>query len=107
MRKLWLLSLVVFFFIFNQDVKAQKGGDLVYIQIKELTVESYAKWFDSIDKSSQLDVDYACIPAKIIGVRKEVVEEFKIKLQTTFKSIEKIELTQEEAEQKCAAKRSF
>ena len=107
MRRIGIVFLVSFSVFFNQKIQAQEKTDLTYFYVNDLTVESYGKWFKTMEKKIQLKLDYACIPAKIIGVKKEDVVLLKSKLSATYKVIKEIKLTQEEAEQKCATQRSF
>ena len=107
MKRFMVICIVALFLVVNLELKAQEKEELIYFQIENLSVESYRNWIKTTGKSIQSSVGYSCIPAQIIGVRKEDATLFKNKLTSTYKSVKQIELTQKEAEQKCASKRSF
>jgi len=78
-----------------------------YSYMENLTTESYANWYKSLDAQTQSYVQFTCIPAKIIGVSKSNSKLFTTHLKTHYKSVEKIELTLSEAEKKCANQRKL
>jgi hypothetical protein len=109
MRVLIGMILSVLFLGITLQTKGQdeQKDKLIYYYIEDLTVESFSTWVKSTEKTEELSSLYVCIPAKIIGVKSEKAKLLKTKLNSTFTSIKRVELSQLEAEQKCANQRTL
>ena len=105
MKHLTLLLSFFLTFTFSNKAFTPEKNKLTYFYIEDLSVNSYGKWLNTMDKSSQEEITYACIPAKIIGIKKEYAKKLEIRLKSSYKTIKRIELTPEEAEKKCANQR--
>ena len=107
MMKIRFILLVGFFALLNLRSQAQEKTELTYFYVETMNVESYRKFYNLLEKSMQLEIDYACVPAKIIGIKKDNVAFLEGKLTLLFKKVKEVELTQKEAENKCANQRSY
>lgn len=109
MRILIGIILSVIFLGTTLQIKGQstQKEKLVFFYIDDLTIESYSNWVKSTGEAEGLSSLYVCIPAKIIGIKSEKVKLLKTKLNSTFSSIKRVELSQLEAEQKCANQRTL
>ena len=107
MKKILLLSGFLLAFGLTKSLHAQSSEKLIYFYVEDLTVENYQELTHTGgEKSAKIAINYTCIPAKIIGVTKKQAKSLESALKSTNKAIQRIELTREEAEQKCANQRS-
>ena len=92
------------------DSKAQDNQKLTYYKINQLNVESFKSWSESYDTAYDTDkgvmLPFMCIPAKIVGIDKEKDLKTIESLNSYFKSVELIELKDEEALKLCSITRS-
>lgn len=101
------ICMVTFFLFSHQEIRAQdKEIELAYFHINDLSVKSYSDWLSSSDESLNSSIKYTCIPAKIIGIKKEDFNLFEIKLKSRYTSVKQVVLTRKEAERKCASIRT-
>ncbi len=107
MKHFLLFFLVMTISFFTSEMKAEKQDDVVYFYIENLSPKMYSNWYTSLGKSEQPKIKYACIPAKIIGVKKENVELFRNELSAAYKDVKEVRLTKEQAEKKCANQRKL
>ncbi|PCI99007.1 MAG: hypothetical protein COB15_04920 [Flavobacteriales bacterium] len=107
MRQFFTITFVMLISIFSNGLRAEEKEELTYFYIENLSTETYKIWVGSISKTTQSKIQYACIPIKIIGVKKADVELLKRKLKIIYSKIQQTDLTQKEAESKCANLRKF
>lgn len=107
MKKIILLSVIFVALVFTSKAAAQGEEKLTYFYIEKLTLENYKELLVEVEESSAIEIDYACVPAKIIGVKKEYVKLIASKLKSLYKAVQQKELSQEEAEKECANQRSL
>ena len=89
------------------SIKAQSGQDIAFYYVENLTSESYTSWITSLGKKEAISVVYACIPANIIGVKIEFKKQFSLSIKNTNLHIKSIDISEKEANGKCASKRKL
>ena len=64
-------------------------------------------WLKNEGASIAQSIDYTCIPAKIIGIKTSQKQAVKAQLINTFTTVKEINISTEQAAQKCASKRQI
>ena len=103
MKKLALLGGFLIAFGLVDELQAQSTEKLIYFYVEDLTVQNYQELTtNNGEKSTEITVGYTCIPAQIIGVKKKYAKSLESNLKSAQKTIQRTELTREEAEKRCA-----
>jgi hypothetical protein len=107
MDKILKLGLAISLLFLSFLIKAQEKGKETYFLVENLSSSSYSSWFDSLEDVDKPLVSFACVPAKIVGVKEDFVEKFKATTKQMNFQIKKLEIKKEEAELKCAKQRKL
>jgi hypothetical protein len=99
--------MVIVFLLFSYFGFSQKQEESSFFIIENLSAKTYSAWYNSINLEDQSAVLYSCIPAKVIGVKKDFVEKFKATTKQMNFSITMFEISAKEAEIKCAEQRKL
>lgn len=89
------------------STKAQSEQDIVFYYVENLSSENYSSWITSLTKKEATSVVYSCIPANIVGIKKGFKEQFSSSMKNTNLHIKSIDISEEEANEKCASKRKL
>jgi len=105
MKKILPLTILLITIALSFKAIAQDKNETTYFFIEDLTSKSYSKLIANMNSSMRSAITYTCVPAKIIAISNINISLFKKEIASTHNKVTQIELSQKEAEAKCAAQR--